>query len=84
MELAHRLVSTRRGSTMVAILAAVLAGTLVLVYVARYRNSIRAEAAPVTVFVQAASLIVLDRDERVYRWRTQAEALFGAGVSASS
>ena len=56
MELAQRLVSTRRGSTMVAILAAVLAGTLILVYIARYRNSIKAEAAPVTVLVARSTI----------------------------
>lgn len=51
MELAHNLISTRRGAFLLSALAAVLAGAMVLVYVARYRDSVKAEAAPVTVLV---------------------------------
>jgi Flp pilus assembly protein CpaB len=51
MELAYRLVSTRRGSVFVAAAAAALAGVLILVYVDRYRKSVKAEGAPVTVLV---------------------------------
>jgi len=51
MAYAHRLMSTRWGMTLVAGLAAVLAGVLVLVYVEKYRNSVKAQGAPVTVLV---------------------------------
>lgn len=51
MAYAQRLIGTRGGATFVAALAALLAGVLVLVYVARYRNSVKAESAPVTVLV---------------------------------
>lgn len=51
MAYAQRLMATRWGMTLVAIIAAVLAGVLVLVYVARYRESVKAESAPVTVLV---------------------------------
>jgi Flp pilus assembly protein CpaB len=51
MAYAQRLIGTRQGATLVAALAALLAGVLVLVYVARYRNSVKAEGAPVTVLV---------------------------------
>lgn len=51
MELAQRLVSTRRGTFLISVLAAVLAGALVLVYVNRYRSSVKTEGAPVTVLV---------------------------------
>ena len=51
MELAQRFISSTRGTTLLAILAAVLAGILVLVYVGRYRNSVKSEGAPVTVLV---------------------------------
>lgn len=51
MELAHRLVSTRRGTVLLSIFAAVIAGILILVYVNRYRESLRADNARVTVLV---------------------------------
>lgn len=51
MELAHRLLSTKRGTVAVAALAAFLAGTVVLVYLNRYRNSVKEQGAPVTVLV---------------------------------
>jgi Flp pilus assembly protein CpaB len=51
MTLAHRLVSTKRGSLALAALAAVIAGALILVYVNRYRESVRASGAQVTVLV---------------------------------
>jgi Flp pilus assembly protein CpaB len=51
MEIAHRVVSTRRGTILVALFAALMAGLLVLVYVNRYRDSIAAQGAPVTVLV---------------------------------
>jgi len=51
MAYAQRLISTRRGAGLVAALAALAAGVLVLVYLARYRSSVKAESAPVTVLV---------------------------------
>jgi Flp pilus assembly protein CpaB len=51
MTLAHRLVSTKKGSLGLAALAAVIAGALILVYVNRYRESVRANGAQVTVLV---------------------------------
>lgn len=51
MELAQRWVSSTRGTTVLAILAAAMAGILILVYVGRYRQSVKSEGAPVTVLV---------------------------------
>ncbi len=51
MAYAQRLMATRWGMTLVAATAAVVAGLLVLVYVARYRDSVKSEGAPVTVLV---------------------------------
>jgi Flp pilus assembly protein CpaB len=51
MELAHRLVSTRRGTILMALFAALIAGVLILVYVSRYRESVQSENARVTVLV---------------------------------
>lgn len=56
MELAHRLTSTRRGSVALAIFAAVIAGALILVYINRYRQSVRANSAPVTVLVAKGTI----------------------------
>ena len=51
MAYAQKLIATRRGMTLMAAVAAALAGLLVLVYVQRYRDSVKAEGAPVTVLV---------------------------------
>jgi Flp pilus assembly protein CpaB len=56
MAFAHRLISTRRGTLTLAIAAAVLAGLLVLVYVSRYRASVRSDNAPVTVLVAKSTI----------------------------
>jgi Flp pilus assembly protein CpaB len=56
MTLAHRLVSTKRGSLALAALAAVIAGALILVYVNRYRDSVRASGAQVTVLVAKTAI----------------------------
>lgn len=56
MALAHRLVSTRRGTIGIAAIAALLAGVLVLVYVQRYRDSVRANSSPVTVLVAKSTI----------------------------
>src|SRR4051812_12589097 len=51
MAYAQRLIATRRGAVLLSVLAAVLAGILIVAYVARYRSSINAEGAPVTVLI---------------------------------
>lgn len=56
MEFAQRLVTSKRGSLTLAIIAALLAGVLVLVYVKRYRDSVAAQSAPVTVLVAKSQI----------------------------
>lgn len=56
MEAAQRLISTRKGTLLLSVLAAAVAGGLILVYVDRYRNSVKAEGAPVTVLVAKQSI----------------------------
>src|SRR3712207_4158932 len=51
MELAHKLVATRRGTFLVAGLAALLAGASILVYLNGYRETLRAQGGLVTVLV---------------------------------
>jgi Flp pilus assembly protein CpaB len=51
MELAHKLVSTRRGTFLVAVMAALLAGVAIIAYLNRYRESVKSEGALVTVLV---------------------------------
>ena len=51
MELASRLVSTRRGTLFAALLIALLAGASILVYLNSYRESLRTQGALVTVLV---------------------------------
>ncbi len=51
MQLASKLLSTRRGTLFVAAAAALLAGTLILIYLNGYRNSVESGGAPVTVLI---------------------------------
>jgi Flp pilus assembly protein CpaB len=51
MELATRLVSTRRGTLLAALLIALLAGASILVYLQSYRESLKTQGALVTVLV---------------------------------
>jgi Flp pilus assembly protein CpaB len=51
MEFAQKLISTRRGSLYIAILAALIGGILILVYLNRYRDNVNAGGVPVTVLV---------------------------------
>ena len=51
MEFAHKLMSTRAGTIAVAGGAALLAGIFIIVYLNRYRHSVKAQGAPVTVLV---------------------------------
>ena len=56
MELAERVFSTRRGTVLIAVGAAVLAGIVLLVYVRGYRQNVTASSAATSVLV-ARSLI---------------------------
>jgi Flp pilus assembly protein CpaB len=56
MESAQRLVATRRGTILLSVIAAALAGGLILVYVNRYRDSVKASGAPVTVLVAKVNI----------------------------
>jgi Flp pilus assembly protein CpaB len=56
METAQRLVSTRRGTILLSVIAAAVAGGLILVYVNRYRDSVKASGAPVTVLVAKVNI----------------------------
>lgn len=51
MESAQKLIATRRGTILLSVIAAAVAGGLILVYVSRYRDSVRAQGQPVTVLV---------------------------------
>jgi Flp pilus assembly protein CpaB len=51
MQLASKVVSTKRGTLLVAAGAALLAGLLILIYLNGYRNSVKASGAPVTVLI---------------------------------
>lgn len=51
MKLASKLISTKRGTLLVAGAAALLAGALILIYLNGYRNSVQSEGAPVTVLI---------------------------------
>jgi Flp pilus assembly protein CpaB len=56
MGIAHRLVSTRGGAFVLSALVAVIAGAMIVLYVERYRNSVTAQAAPVTVLVASHAI----------------------------
>jgi Flp pilus assembly protein CpaB len=51
MELAHKLISTRRGSMYIAVIAALIAGLAILVYLNRYRQNLQSGTTPVTVLI---------------------------------
>jgi len=51
MQLGTRLISSKRGTIIVAAAAALLAGILILIYLNGYRSSVKAEGAPVTVLI---------------------------------
>jgi Flp pilus assembly protein CpaB len=53
MEHVHRLIHTKRGTLLVSFVAALAAGAMILVYLNRYRESVKAEGAPVTVLIAA-------------------------------
>src|SRR5207237_9928078 len=51
MELAHKLISTRRGSLYIAVVAALIAGLAILIYLNRYRQNLQSGTTPVTVLI---------------------------------
>jgi len=51
MEFAQKLISTRKGSLYVAVVAALLAGVAILVYLNHYRDNLQAGSTPVTVLI---------------------------------
>jgi Flp pilus assembly protein CpaB len=51
MQLATKLISSKRGAIIVAASAALLAGILILLYLNSYRSGVKAEGAPVTVLI---------------------------------
>jgi Flp pilus assembly protein CpaB len=56
MEFAQKLTASKRGTLLLAIVAAIVAGLLVLVYVNRYRDSVSAQSAPLTVLVAKSTI----------------------------
>jgi Flp pilus assembly protein CpaB len=56
MEVATRLVSTRRGTLVAAMLIALLAGASILVYLNSYRDSLKSQGALVTVLVAKGTI----------------------------
>jgi pilus assembly protein CpaB len=56
MQAIHRLVSTRIGTLIVAVGAAVAAGVILLVYLNQYREEVKQQGAPVTVLVARESI----------------------------
>jgi Flp pilus assembly protein CpaB len=56
MQLATKLISTKRGTLVVAAAAALLAGILILIYLNGYRSSVKAEGAPVRVLIAQANI----------------------------
>ena len=56
MDIAHKLVSTRKGALLVAAIAAVLAGLSIAFYLSSYRSSLEAQGALVTVLVAGETI----------------------------
>ena len=56
MQLATKLVSTRKGTLIAALLIALLAGASILLYLNSYRDSLKAQGAMVTVLVAKKSI----------------------------
>ena len=56
MQIATKLVSTRRGTLIAALLIAMIAGASILLYLSSYRQSLKAEGAMVTVLVAKESI----------------------------
>ena len=56
MQLARKLTSTKRGTLLLAGVAALVAGALILIYLNGYRNSVKSEGAPATVLIARANI----------------------------
>lgn len=56
MDFPHKLVSTRRGAVILSLLAAALAGVLIVAYVHEYRNSVNSGSTPVTALVARTAI----------------------------
>jgi Flp pilus assembly protein CpaB len=56
METAQRLIATRRGTILLSVIAAAVAGGLILVYVSRYRDSVQNNARGVNVLVAKVAI----------------------------
>jgi|GEM_PF-1062712 len=91
METAQRLIATRRGTILLSVIAAAVAGGLILVYVSRYRDSIRAQGQPVTVLVARGNIAAgtagnVIAAKALYSAQTlrQSQVLAGAFSDASS
>ena len=91
MEAAQKLISTRRGTVVLSVIAALIAGGLILVYVNRYRDSVKAQGAPVTVLVAkqlipkgTAGNVIALKDLYTATTVRQSQVLTGAFSDASS
>jgi Flp pilus assembly protein CpaB len=91
METAQRLVATRRGTILLSVIAAAVAGGLILVYVSRYRDSIKASGQPVTVLVArgriasgTAGNVIAAKGLYTAQTLRQSQVLNGAFSDASS
>ena len=91
MEAAQKLISTRRGTIILSVIAAAVAGGLILVYVNRYRDSVKAQGAPVTVLVArqmipkgTAGNVIAEQDLYSATTLRQSQVLNGAFSDASS
>jgi len=85
MELATKLVSTRRGTLLVALFVALLAAASILVYLNSYRESLSAQGALVTVLVAkgpihkgTAGNVIADKDLYTATTIRQSQLLDGA------
>lgn len=85
MQLATRLVSTRRGTLLAALLIALLAGALILLYLNSYRESLRTQGALVTVLVAKKTIpkgttgsVVAAKDLYTVRTIRESQLLEGA------
>jgi|SRR6476620_6717945 len=56
MQLATKVISSKRGAIIVAASAALLAGILILLYLNSYRSGVKAEGAPVTVLIASQDI----------------------------
>ena len=91
MESAQRLIATRRGTILLSVIAAAVAGGLILVYVSRYRDSVKNSGQPVTVLVArgpiaagTAGNVIAAKGLYTAQTLRQSQVLNGAFSDASS